>query len=123
MPKKRPKKPATRRPPPRRRPRARAKGIDPALAKGLDRAVAGGATVIKAAAGGNVTVSVVVDAGHLVPYAIALDGEVILDSLVSKSTTVSVAAGRHRVTWQFIHGFETQWSHTVSVAVGAGAPK
>jgi hypothetical protein len=93
------------------------------LASALAKAVAGGATVISVASGQRVTISVDVDSNHLVPYGIAWDGEIILDSLVSKSATVTVKSGRHRLTWQFIHGFESEWHHTVSVAVDDGDPQ
>lgn len=79
---------------------------------------------IEAREGDTLSVSVIVDNNHLVPYQVSWKGTPIIDSLVSASATVGpLVRGRHRLLWRFTHGLENDWSHEVSVALNDGAPK
>lgn len=99
----------------RRRPPARA-----ALTEALDAAVAEGEATVPASSGAKLKVTVDVDTNHLTPYAIGWDGDLIIDGLRPASATVPVRAGRHVLSWSFLHKFETKWHHTVTMTLGAG---
>lgn len=64
-------------------------------------------------------VTVDVDVNEMtIPYTIALDGGVVIKSLVDRRAELQLAPGTHRLGWAFAHT-EKNWRHLVRLTVGS----
>lgn len=63
------------------------------------------------------TVEVEVDVNDMsIPYTVAVDGDVVIKSLVDRRRTVELAAGKHRLGWAFAHNLKG-WKHKLVLLV------
>lgn len=87
-----------------------------ASAADLRNALPPGLKVIEIPSGASVQVDVDVNE-MVIPYTIAVDGKVLIKSLVDRREDVNgLTPGTHRLGWGFAHNVKN-WSHKVSLRV------
>jgi hypothetical protein len=94
--------------------------IQPAPAtKALTAALPPDVPTIQIPLGASVVVDVDVN-DMVIPYTVAIDGGVLIKSLVDRREPASLSAGVHRMGWAFAHAAKG-WMHKLTITVGGKA--